>query len=125
MKGLCIYVDGGKGHFVPAKAVEEELIKMKIETDFQEFFQFLDILWLGKINKTIWRQMLKMPKIEKHFSKFSDAKSNGMKLAISFGKRCCTKTLVKYLNTKKIDFIFATHPYCSTVLSEKIGRAHV
>lgn len=120
MKGLCIYVDGGKGHYVPAKAVEEELIKIGIETDFQEFFHLLNIVWLGAINKKVWRQMLKMPKVEKQFSRFSDAKSNGMKHAINFGKKHCTKTLVKYLKDNKIDFIFATHPYCSTVLSEML-----
>ena len=72
MRGLCVYVDGGKGHYVPAKAVQEELQAMGIDTVLEEFFDYLDIRWMGRINKSFWRTMLRMPALERHISKFND-----------------------------------------------------
>ena len=42
MKGLCVYVEGGKGHFVPAKAVMEAMEKLSVEMQIEEFFDYLE-----------------------------------------------------------------------------------
>lgn len=118
MRGLCIYVDGGKGHYVPAKAVQEELQAMGIDTVLEEFFDYLDIRWMGRINKSFWRTMLRMPALERHISKFNDSDSNGMEWAIKFADKHCTRMLQANLEEFRPDFVFATHPYASTVLSE-------
>lgn len=120
MRGLCIYVDGGKGHYVPAKAVHDELEKIGVECQFEEFFDYLDIEWIGKINKKFWRLMLKMPSLEQHISKHNDSDSNGMELAIRFAKKHCERVLESNLEEAPFDFIFATHPYASTILSEML-----
>lgn len=118
MRGLCVYVDGGKGHYVPAKAVQEELLAMGIDTVLEEFFDYLDIRWMGRINKSFWRTMLRMPALERHISKFNDSDSNGMEWAIRFADKHCTRMLQANLEEFRPDFVFATHPYASTVLSE-------
>ena len=118
MRGLCVYVDGGKGHYVPAKAVQEELQAMGIDTVLEEFFDYLDIRWMGRINKSFWRTMLRMPALERHISKFNDSDSNGMEWAIKFADKHCTRMLQANLEEFRPDFVFATHPYASTVLSE-------
>ena len=118
MRGLCVYVDGGKGHYVPAKAVQEELQAMGIDTVLEEFFDYLDIRWMGRINKSFWRTMLRMPALERHISKFNDSDSNGMEWAIRFADKHCTRMLQANLEEFRPDFVFATHPYASTVLSE-------
>lgn len=120
MKALCVYVDGGKGHYVPAKAVATELEKLGVEVSFEEFFDYLDIKWLGSINKTWWRKMLKHPNLEQKLSKHNDADSNGMEYAIKFAKKHCERTFKSNLEEDPIDFIFATHPYASTILSELV-----
>ena len=118
MRGLCVYVDGGKGHYVPAKAVQEELQAMGSDTVLEEFFDYLDIRWMGRINKSFWRTMLRMPALERHISKFNDSDSNGMEWAIRFADKHCTRMLQANLEEFRPDFVFATHPYASTVLSE-------
>ena len=118
MKALCVYVDGGKGHYVPAKAVTEELVAIGVESVLEEFFDYLDIRWLGKLNKKYWRAMLHMPNLEQKLSKHNDRGSNGMELAVKFAIRHCTEKLQDNLDKFRPDFVFATHPYASTILSE-------
>lgn len=118
MKALCIYVDGGKGHYVPAKAVACELEKLGVDVSFEEFFDYLDIKWMGTLNKHWWRTMLRFPNIEQRLSKHNDADSNGMELGINFAKKHCERALRSNLEDDPIDFVFATHPYASTILSE-------
>ena len=125
MKALCIYVAGGKGHFVPAKAVMEALQGMNIDAHLDEFFSYLKIEKIGKINKKYWRTMLKMPGLEKKLSKHNDADSNGMQFAVKMAKKYCTKTLLSRIEEFRPDFIFATHPYASTILSEMLCSASV
>lgn len=122
MKGLCVYVDGGKGHYVPAVTVKVELEKLGCETQVEELFDLLDINWLGKINKFFWRQMLRHSKLENKVSKHND-QSNGMEFAVRFGIKHCTRCLKSYLEENPVDFIFCTHPYASTVLSEMLDHA--
>ena len=125
MKGLCVYVDGGKGHYVPAKTVKEELEKLGIETMLEEFFDYLDIRWMGHINKTFWRTMLRFPALERHISKHNDTNSNGMEWGIRFANKHCWRMFKANLNEFRPDFIFATHPYASTILAEMLSNLNI
>ena len=120
MKGLCIYVEGGKGHYVPAKAVSDAMNKLGVETVLEEFFDYLDIRWLGKLNRKYWRLSLRFPALERIFSKHNDTDPSGMNTAVRFGKKHCERMLRANLEEFRPDFIFATHPYASTVLSEML-----
>ena len=120
MKALCVYVDGGKGHYVPARAVARELEKMGVETCLEEFFDYLDIRWIGKINKGFWRTMLRMPRLERHISKHNDSDSNGMEWAVKFANRHCHRMLEADFEEFRPDLIFTTHPYAGTILSEML-----
>ena len=125
MKALCVYVDGGKGHYVPAKAVAEELVSMGVDAVLEEFFGYLDIRWIGRINKKYWRAMLRMPNIEQKLSKHNDSGSNGMDLAVKFAIKHCSKKLKENLEKFRPDFVFATHPYASTILSEMFSSLDI
>ena len=125
MKGLCVYVDGGKGHYVPAKAVAVEMEKLGVEMAFEEFFDYLDIQWMGRINKSYWRKMLRFPNLEQKLSKHNDSESNGMGWAISFANKHCTRMLAANIEEFHPDFIFATHPYASTILSEMLHHLNI
>lgn len=125
MRGLCIYVDGGKGHYVPAKAVQEELNAMGVEAVLEEFFDYLDIRWMGRINKKYWRTMLRMPRLEQKLSKHNDSGSNGMEVAVKFAIKHCSRMLKANLEEFRPDFVFATHPYASTILSEMFSALDI
>ena len=125
LRALCIYVDGGKGHYVPARAVSEELISSGVDTKLVEFFDYLRIRWIGWINKKYWRTMLKMPNLEKKLSRFNDSGSNGMELAVKFALRHCSQRLKDNLMEFRPDFVFATHPYASTILAEMFSALDI
>lgn len=122
MKGVCVFVDGGKGHYVPALAIQEELNDQGIATGLEEFFDFLGIRRLGRFNKHVWRLMLKMPKAEQSFSRKNDTNRKWVDIAIGYGYRHCAKRLEAYLRENEIDFVFATHPYASTVISGMLKK---
>lgn len=117
MRAVCVYVDGGKGHYVPAKAVKEALESMGHSVALEEFFDYLDIRWLGSINKWWWRKMLKNSKLERKLSKHNDSDSNGMESAIKFALKHCERAFVSNMEESPVDFFFCTHPYASTILS--------
>ncbi len=121
MKALCVYIDGGKGHYVPAKAVQEKLIEMGHEASLVEFFELLDIKWIGKINKRYWRTMLKMPKYERKMSEKNDQSTNGMDDASKWICRFCTRKMAKVVDRMKPDFIFTTHPYPNRFLADLLA----
>ena len=98
--------------------------KLGCEAYLEELFDFLDIRWLGKINKFFWRFMLKHSKVENKVSSHNDH-SNGMELAIRFGICHCMRCLKSYLEENPVDFIFCTHPYASTVLSEMLAHENI
>lgn len=125
MKGLCIYVDGGKGHYVPAKAVSDALTELEVETQLVEFFEYLDIRWIGKINKFYWRTMLRMPSIEKKLSRHNDSDSNGMEMAIKYAIGHCARRLKAELEKFTPDFVFATHPYPGTIIAEMFSALKI
>ena len=52
-----------------------------IETPTFEFFDLFKIKWIGRINKKVWRLMLRSPKIENNLSKHNYQDSNGMEIA--------------------------------------------
>lgn len=124
MKGTCIYVDGGMGHYVPAKTVKKELEEKGLKMDIQEFFSLLDIEWLGKINKYFWRTMLKNSKLENKISSYND-KSNGMVFAVKYGIKHCSSILISYIERMHPDFFFTTHPYAGTVISEILKAKNI
>jgi len=118
MKGLSIYVDGGKGHYVPAKAVADRLNLMGHQTELVEFFSLFHLKTIGRINKNVWRLMLKMPKYEVSFSKHNDSEAFEMKLASSIICMIRKGRVKKILSRYKPDFIFTTHPYPNRFISE-------
>ena len=69
--------------------------------------------------------MLRFPNLEQHLSKHNDSDSNGMELAIRFANKHCWRMLTANLDEFKPDFIFATHPYASTILSEMLSKLEI
>ena len=80
MKGLCVYIKAGKGHYVPAKAVHEQLEAMGMDSELVDFFSYLDLEWMERLNQGMWRLMLKIPFLEEHLFRSLDRSGWGIKL---------------------------------------------
>ena len=117
MKGLCVYIKAGKGHYIPAKAVHEQLEAIGIQSELVDFFTYLDIEWMEKLNQGMWRLMLKIPFLEEHLFRSLDRSGWGIKLVEKTIDRLRRHKLATMISESRPDFIFATHPYPGTVLS--------
>ncbi|MDD5973758.1 MAG: glycosyltransferase [Spirochaetales bacterium] len=125
MRFLCVYVDGGKGHYIPAKAVQEQLIALGHEAILIEFFDLFKIKWIGKINKKVWRLMLRSPKIENNLSKHNDQDSNGMEVATKALKLFSKNSFKKTIKNYNPDLIFTTHPYPEVFIAEMLDKLKI
>ena len=119
MKILCLYVLSGNGHLVPARTMKIELEKLGHEVRLEQVFDVLKMQLVGKLNRIIWREMLRHSKTEEMIVGGADH-SNAISFLTNFCLRHRMKTLKAYLDDFPCDAIFATHPYGSTILSEMI-----
>ncbi|NCD07070.1 MAG: hypothetical protein EOL97_13210 [Spirochaetia bacterium] len=117
MKIDCIYVDGGKGHLVPAQAIAEQLEKQGHQVIIEDFYKFLKMSLVGKINKSVWRYLLKHPEIEKKMSSKNDSPSL-LDSWVKFGKLIRGSFLKKWAKNSKTDAIICTHYLPSRILSD-------
>lgn len=117
MKGLCVYIKAGQGHYIPAKAVYEQMIKKGVDCHLVDFFDYMDLERSEKMNQSIWRLMLKFPFIEKHLFRRLDGSGISRKLLLYWVGKLRIKKLKKNIEEFHPDFIFATHPYPGTILS--------
>ena len=125
MTFLCVYVDGGKGHYVPAKAVAEQLEAKGHKTILVDFFALLDMKGIGRINKHVWKKLLEHPDFENRFSKNNDQNTNEIK---SVSKILCKLKLRRFKNVMaqyQPDMIFTTHPYPDYFLSDLVMHSGV
>ena len=118
MNILCVYVDGGKGHFIPAKAVAEQLELTGHHVTMVDFFELLALKRIGRINKYIWRKLLEKPDFENKFSKKNDQDTREIQLASSLVQVVKKRRYKKIIHDYKPDIIFTTHPYPGYILSD-------
>lgn len=111
MKGLCVYIKAGKGHYVPARAVNEQMEAVGVESQLVDFFDYLDIHSVEDINQGIWRLMLRFPFIERRFVKMMDQSEVGIKFFVWMMCKLRKKKFLENLKEFRPDFIFTTHPY--------------
>ena len=122
MKGLCVYINAGKGHYVPASAVSEQLEAIGVDSALVDFFDYLDLHFLERMNQRMWRLMLRIPFLEKHLFRSMDRSGWGIRLFTDTVDRMRRKKLAENIKAARPDFIFATHPYPGTVLSTMLHR---
>ena len=125
MKGLCVYIKAGKGHYVPAKAVNEQLEKLGVDSQLVDFFGYLNLNWMERINQEVWRMMLRIPFLEKHLFSTLDKSGWGIDILIKAVRLFGKKKLLRNIEEFRPDFIFATHPYPGTILSTLLSDLNI
>ena len=118
MNILCVYVDGGKGHYIPAKAVQEQLEALGHNAVMVDFFEFLGLRLAGRINKFVWRRLLEHPGYEMRFSKRNDQNTDEIRLVSRLLRVIRMRRFRKMVERYRPDMIFTTHPYPGYFLAE-------
>ena len=75
MKGAFLYVDAGKGHYVPAVALAEAMRDMGDEAIVEDLFIVFKSPIVRWVSKNYWRYLLHHPKLEKRVNEISDNRS--------------------------------------------------
>lgn len=109
MKAVFVYVDAGKGHYIPAKALSDSFGNAGCDTELVELFSiFGRCLWKSFI-KYDWRICLHHPWLEVRLHKATDSKRNNkaIKMQIYLGHRI--ERFREWYEREKPDFIVSTH----------------
>ena len=72
MKGAFIYIDAGKGHFIPAKALYDAMLAKGEEAVLEDFFLIFKAPFYRWFFRNIWRFYLHHPKLERISNKVND-----------------------------------------------------
>lgn len=122
MKGLCLYIMAGKGHYIPAKAVNEQLVELGVDSQLVDVFDFLHCRFYGRINQWVWRRMLAHSSLEKTLFPRLDKSKVGFAFVTKLCYAISHRRLRKYIETERPDFFFATHPYAGAMLASIVHR---
>ena len=109
MKGAMIYVNAGKGHYIPAKALADSFEEAGHEAMLVELFSIFNApLWESFVRNE-WRFMLKHPKLEAK----ADASSDSPKTAntirrLAFHKKH-VRAFARWYEENRPDFLLSTN----------------
>ena len=76
MKGAMLYVDAGKGHYTPAKALADNFLKAGHEAIVENLFNTFDSAFWNVMTKYSWRLMLHFPRLEPFLTNSIDSRFN-------------------------------------------------
>lgn len=122
MNILCVYVGGGKGHYIPAKAVSDQLAQMGHNAVLIDFFELIKMNPIGKINVMLWRKLLQKPDLENKFSKHNDQNTKEIQWVSSVLQVIRKRRFKHIIKTYRPDMIFTTHPYADYFLADLAAR---
>ncbi len=122
MKGAFLYVDAGKGHYIPAVALRDAFVDMGHEAIVEDLFQVFKMPFVRWISKYYWRFLLHHPKIEKKANKLSNNRSaHDALVALSVDKKALRHFKLWY-DREKPDFILSTNFMGATLLPAVVKR---
>ena len=127
MKGAMIYVNAGKGHYIPAKALADSFEDAGHEVMLVELFSTFGAPFWESFVRHEWRFMLRHPKLEA----WADSKSDSPKTSSTVRKFTLHKKHImafsRWYEENKPDFILSTNflgsaliPYTVKVLGLKV-----
>ena len=113
-----LYVDAGKGHYVPAKAMGDVLAARGYDAPVEDLFVALDSTFWHWFCKAEWRFFLKHPILERIVHGVSDNRfSNVILRALSKSKPIRTKFIAWY-KERKPDVILSTNFLGGVIVGE-------
>ena len=124
MKGAFLYVDAGKGHYVPAVALSDAMKNMGDEAVVEDLFIIFKAPFIRWASKHYWRYLLRHPKLEKKVNRLSNIRTaHGLLESLKNDPRGFSN-FKKWYYKEKPDFIVSTNFMGATLLPaliEKMG----
>lgn len=126
MKVSFIYVDAGKGHYVPAKALYDHYIEMGNEASLDNMFLIFGATAWNKMVKNWWRANLHHPKAERVLNEKLDGPfiHNSIKFLAESGDRYL-KIFKEWYEREKPDYIICTNYLANPILTTMLKRAKI
>ena len=116
MKGAFLYVDAGKGHYIPAVALSDAFKAMGHQAVVEDLFLVFRLPFFKWICKYYWRYLLHHPKLEKKVNAISNNRMSHDSLrALSHDKKGI-KHFKKWFFKERPDFIVSTNFMGATLL---------
>lgn len=125
MKGAFIYVDAGKGHYVPAVALADAMKAKGDEALVADLFVIFKSPFARWVSKNYWRYLLRHPRLEKRLNKALDNRSGHDILeALRIDPRGF-RNFRSWYEKEKPDFIATTNFMGATLLPALVSRLGV
>lgn len=118
MKVGCVYINAGKGHYIPAKAIADALESQGVGTELLDFFQMINAPLLDRLNQRLWRWQLKFPKVEQKVNARADRNLFAKRMLPLFFSALHKRHFVGWFEKHRFDALICTHYMPSLVLSE-------
>ena len=108
-KGAMLYVNAGKGHYIPAKALAESFERAGYESILEDLFVVFDSEFWEDFCRSEWRFMLRHPRLEAFFDRLSDTRLNGFLISRIGLRKKHLASFRKWLDENNPDFIISTN----------------
>ena len=109
MKGAMLYVDAGKGHYIPAKALAESFSRAGHESVLEDLFIVVNAPFWKWFCKYDWRFLLHHPRLERVLHRLTDSRINFYLIRWQGLNRRHTKAFRRWYEENKPDFIVSTN----------------
>jgi len=109
MFGAMLYVNAGKGHYVPAKAAYDALLRTGHTGCVEDMFAVLNSPFWQWFCRAEWRFLLRHPQLERFFHTTQDTRFSAFLLSNLPLILPVRKAFVSWYETTKPDFILCTN----------------
>lgn len=126
MKGAFIFVDAGKGHYIPAKAMYDSFLEMGEEGTINDLYKVFDSFILQKFFKYSWRYLLHHYRTEEFILKNADKN----KYSYTFFEKLSNfplprKKFKEWYLKERPDFIVSTNFMGSAILPPLLKKLNI
>lgn len=109
MRGAMVYVNAGKGHYVPAKALADSFIRAGHEVIVEDLFMALDSRFWEWFCKYDWRFLLHHPHLESICHSLTDNRLSFYSIRKAGLTKYHLNQFKKWYDKNKPDFILSTN----------------
>ncbi len=109
MKGAMLYVNAGKGHYIPAKALADSFLKTGHEAIVEDLFKVLDAPFWEFFCKYDWRFLLHHPRLEPLVHSLTDSRFNAFLIRMQGDRKKYISVFQAWYEKNKPDFIVSTN----------------